>query len=88
VPGVVNRRALIADIQTLKGKRTGFTYKDLARLLRKHGATESGEGGSHRSWSHPLVSNILTLKDASKREVLMVYIMKTRKFLEAILEAL
>lgn len=68
----------------LKGKRTGYSYDDLARLLRRAGCTVSGEGSSHRTWNHPRLPEHLTLKDDGAREVLTVYLVKTRKYLEQI----
>ena len=69
------------DIRDLKGKRTGYSYADLERILLRHGFTVVGKATSHRTFRHPLVSRLCTLKDDGKRDVKTVYIKKARQAL-------
>lgn len=78
---MVDRTEVQDHAQQLRGKRTGFTYDDLARILRQCGCEQVSGRGSHRTWRHPAVRQLLTLVDAGSGEVLSVYISRTRKYL-------
>ena len=66
----------------LKGKATNVSYGDLSRLLSRAGFTESGKGGSHRTWRHPSVGRV-PLVDSGGGEILPIYVKRAlRKILE------
>jgi hypothetical protein len=79
---------VMLEAEELKGKRTGYTYSDLARILRRCDCEHVGSKGSHRTWHHKKVTQHLTLIEAGSGEVLTVYIVKTRKYLLSIAEIL
>jgi hypothetical protein len=85
---VASKAEVQAFAASLKGRRTGVRYADLAKLLLACDCTVKGSGGSHRSWKHPNVPDILTLRDGGSGEVIVGYISSTRRFLEAIASTL
>jgi predicted RNA binding protein YcfA (HicA-like mRNA interferase family) len=79
----VNAGAVQAGLEELAGKKTGVRYRDLARILTAAGAVEVSRRGSHRSWKHPEVGDLVTLVDGPG-DVLAVYIRMVRKYLKQI----
>lgn len=85
---MADRAKVLADAQALAGKRTGLSYHDLARALQRAECYQVGSSGSHRTWKSDVLSAHLTLVDKGSRDVLPVYIQKTRKYLLSIAEQL
>jgi predicted RNA binding protein YcfA (HicA-like mRNA interferase family) len=82
---VVDRKTVAAHVLFLKGRRTGVRYGDLKRMLEDAGCQQVSSGGSHRTFKHPAIRPILTLKDPGSGDVLPVYIRMTRQLLEQVL---
>lgn len=70
-------------LRYLAGKKAGVRYRDLAKVLKDAGADEVSRNGSHRTWKHPAVGDLITIVDGSG-DVLTVYIRSVRKYLEQI----
>ena len=70
-------------LEYLEGKRTGVRYRDLERVLLDAGAADVSGKGSHRTWKHRDVGELLTLVGGAG-DVLPVYIRKVRKYLKLI----
>ena len=87
-PPVADRQAVEAAAEALRGKRTGVTYRDLARALKGCDARHVSSHGSHRTWKHDSLRDHLTIIDKGSGDVHTVYISKTRKFLLAIAGAI
>lgn len=85
---MTDRRALEECIAWLHGRRTGVRYRDLAKILQSCDCTEVAGKSSHHVWAHPSQPLRLPLVDSGRGDVLLVYIVKTRKYLESILETL
>ena len=85
---VLDRDGIREQAESLKGRRTGLSYTDLARILSRCGVIKVSENGSHRTWKHSAVPDHLTLVDKGSKDVLPVYISKTRKYLLQIAEVL
>lgn len=77
-------RRLRKDIRALDGKKTGFCYADLETILCRHGFRVVSKSGSHRTLKHPLIADLLTLKDSGKRDVKTVYIKQALTALKAL----
>ncbi len=80
----MNRDVVQEGVQWLTGRRAGVRYGRLKSLLADADAQEVSRDGSHRTWKHPAVPDLLTIPEGSG-DVLPVYIRKTRKYLQEIL---
>jgi len=68
--------------QALGGKALGYRYGDIVRWLRRADCREGpGDGGSHRTWTHPSGKKI-PLVDRGAREVLPVYVKRAARVLQ------
>ena len=47
-------------------KSNTIDFREFERLLRRHGFVQVRTRGSHRSWKHPLVAEVLTIQPKGK----------------------
>jgi predicted RNA binding protein YcfA (HicA-like mRNA interferase family) len=87
VKKLATQASVRAEAEALQGKRAGVRYGDLARALKNANCEHVSSSGSHRTWKHPNLERLLTLKDG-RGDVLPIYIKLTRQYLEAIAETL
>jgi len=85
---VTDRATVETLAEALRGRRTGVSYHDLARILKQAEAEHVSSAGSHRTWKHEAIRDHLTLVEKGSGDVLPVYISKTRKYLLSIAAAL
>jgi predicted RNA binding protein YcfA (HicA-like mRNA interferase family) len=68
----------------LAGEVTGWSYKDLARVLGAAGYQEVSRKGSHRTWKHPADPRLFTIPDHGGGDVAPGYIRAAAKRIAAL----
>lgn len=48
------------------GKSKIMAFREFERMLKQHGFVQVRARGSHRSWKHPLVTEVLTIQPKGK----------------------